>query len=221
MVQGHDGTPFAPPRARGLTRAPRAAQELLEGCARVPWSGDPRLALGRHCIDQDVRQLLDRNLRAEGVARKRRRDLALDGRRSRKAWRGIDGRLQVEPPFCPCTWPTQENMRRPPRLARKARRRVPERRNSSGAPSPYWIYTRPRCARAHAIGLLMPSRPGIGAYSAPYLPRPWRECVCISDDSPKCPRACLANACMRPRRARTLPKPQPDALCCPDGALSL
>ena len=29
------------------------------------------------CIDQDVRQLLDRNLRAEGVARKRRRDLAL------------------------------------------------------------------------------------------------------------------------------------------------
>ena len=129
--------------------------------------------------------------------------------------------LQVEPPFCPCTWPTQENMRRPPRLARKARRRVPERRNSSVAPSPYWIYTRPRCARAHAIGLLMPSRPGIGAYSAPYRPRPWRECVCISDDSPKCPRACLANACMRPRRARTLPKPQPDALCCPDGALSL
>ena len=129
--------------------------------------------------------------------------------------------IQVEPPFCPCTWPTQENMRRPPRLARKARRRVPERRNSSGAPSQYWIYTRPRCARAHAIGLLMPSRPGIGAYSAPYRPRPWRECVCISDDSPKCPRACLANACMRPRRARTLPKPQPDALCCPDGALSL
>ena len=95
MVQGHDGTPFAPPRARSLTCAPRAAQELLEGCAHVPWSGDPRLALGRHCIDQDVRQLLDRNLRAEGVARKRRRDLASDGRRSRKAWRGIDGRLQA------------------------------------------------------------------------------------------------------------------------------
>ena len=95
VVQGHDGTPFAPPRARGLTRAPRAAQELLEGCARVPRSGDPRLALWRHRIDQDVRQLLDRNLRAEGVARKRWRDLAPDGRRSRKAWRGIDGRLQA------------------------------------------------------------------------------------------------------------------------------
>ena len=95
MVQEHNGTPLAPPRARGLTCAPRAAQELLEGCARVPRSGDPRLALWRHRIDQDVRQLLDRNLRAEGVARKRRRDLALDGRRSRKAWRGIDGRLQA------------------------------------------------------------------------------------------------------------------------------
>jgi len=95
VVQGHDGTPFAPPRARSLTCAPRAAQELLEGCARVPRSGDPRLALWRHRIDQDVRQLLDRNLRAEGVARKRRRDLASDGRRSRKAWRGIDGRLQA------------------------------------------------------------------------------------------------------------------------------
>ena len=140
---GHTRTPFAPLCARGLTRAPRAAQELLEGCARVPRSGDPRLALWRHVQRGDVRQLLDRNLRAEGVARKRRRDLAHDGRRSRKARCGIDGRLAERAP--PAAGGGQAPPDPPQRLPAPPRASARKGKVLRAAARPGRCAPRPRC----------------------------------------------------------------------------